>query len=249
MIRREEPPTSDLAPRYRGEEVVIVLSLSILASAVGAILTLFEAPLRGVTVVSVSQSPWFARHLVGFVFGLAPVALVLHLLRRSGEGYAGIGLRGDRRASDLARGIGLAALLGAGGAGLYLLAVQLGVNRFVVPAPPAGHWWTVPVLLMAAVRAALLEEIVLIGYLVTRLQQFGWSDLRAIVASALLRATYHLYQGWGGFLGNLILGLAFGFVFARTRRTWPLVIAHALLDIGAGAIYLVFRDRLPGFSG
>lgn len=248
-MRREDPPTSELSPRQRGEEVVIVLSLSILASAVGAILTLFEAPLRGVTVVSVSQNPWFARHLVGFVFGLAPVALVLHLLRRSGEGFDGIGLRGDRRSSDLVRGVVLAALMGAGGAGLYLLAVQVGVNRFVVPAPPAGHWWTVPVLLMSAVRAALLEEIVLVGYLVTRLQQFGWSDRRSVASSAVLRAAYHLYQGWGGFAGNLILGLVFGAFFARTRRTWPLVIAHALLDIGAGAIYLAFADRLPGFGG
>ena len=26
----------------------------------------------------------------------------------------------------------------------------------------------------------------------------------AVGVSALLRGTYHLYQGWGGFLGNLV---------------------------------------------
>ena len=30
-----------------------------------------------------------------------------------------------------------------------------------------------------------------------------------VVASALLRGSYHLYQGWGGFVGNAIMGLVF----------------------------------------
>ena len=68
----------------------------------------------------------------------------------------------------------------------------------------------------------------------------------AVAASALLRAAYHLYQGWGGFLGNLVLGAVFGGLFVRTRRTWPLVVAHALIDVGAGALYLLLGDRLPG---
>jgi len=43
------------------------------------------------------------------------------------------------------------------------------------------------------------------------------------------------------------LGLFFGVAFVRTRRTWPLVIAHFLLDVGAGVGYLLFREHLPGF--
>ncbi|MFM7718769.1 MAG: CPBP family intramembrane glutamic endopeptidase [Actinomycetota bacterium] len=249
MSGRSPVPANELPPRVLREEVVVVLSLSILASAVYAFLSLLEAPIRGETVVSVSQTASFLRHLANFVFGLAPVALVLHLVRRSGEGPAALGLRSVRPRRDVAAGVGLAAVLGAGGAGLYLLAVELGVNRFVVPAPPAGYWWTVPVLLMTAVRAALLEEIVAVGYLVTRLRQAGRAEVVAVGASALLRAAYHLYQGWGGFLGNLVLGAVFGAFFVRTRRTWPLVVAHALIDVGAGAIYLAFADRLPGFGG
>jgi membrane protease YdiL (CAAX protease family) len=44
------------------------------------------------------------------------------------------------------------------------------------------------------------------------------------------------------------MGLLFGFVFVRTRRAWPIVIAHFLLDVGAGLGYLAFREHLPGFS-
>ncbi|MGB7806974.1 MAG: CPBP family glutamic-type intramembrane protease, partial [Actinomycetota bacterium] len=74
-----------------------------------------------------------------------------------------------------------------------------------------------------------------------------WSPLAAVAASALLRASYHLYQGWGGFAGNLAMGVLFGVLFILWRRTWPFVIAHCLLDVAAGLGYVFFRDHLPGF--
>ena len=234
--------------RTRSEEVLVVLVLSLLASAVYAILDLFAAPLRGVTVASVSQSNELLRQVLGVVFGLGPVYLVLHLVRRSGEGTGAIGLAWDRPRADLQRGAVLFGIVGAVGIGVYLGAVALGVNRFVVPAPPLGHWWTVPVLMLNALEAALLEEVIVVGYLITRLRQLGWTAIAAIVGSGLLRGTYHLYQGWGGFAGNLAMGLFFGWLFVRTRRTWPLVLAHLLLDAGAGFGYIAFRGHLPGFG-
>jgi hypothetical protein len=231
------------------EEVLVVLSLSLLASAVFAVINLATAPVAGVTVASVSQDVVFARQLAGFVFGLAPVWLVVFLVRRNGEGVGAIGLAWDRPRFDLGLGAALALVIGAAGVGLYLLAVELGVNRFVVPAPPLGHWWTVPVLVLNAIEAGLLEETIVAGYLITRLQQLGLPTAGAVATSAGLRASYHLYQGWGGFAGNLAMGLVLGAVFARWRRTWPLVIAHVLLDVGAGVGWIVFRDRLPGFGG
>jgi membrane protease YdiL (CAAX protease family) len=230
------------------EEIVVVLALSLLSSAVYAVLNLLEGPLEGGYVASVNQSTQLARQLAAFVFGLAPVALVVHLVRRSGEGVASIGLAWDRPRLDVAHGIVLGAVVGLGGIGIYLAAVGLGVNRFVVPVPPTGRWWTVPVLLLNAAEAALVEEVIVLGYLVTRLGQLGWSGPAAVGASALLRGSYHLYQGWGGFLGNLAMGLLFGVLFLRWRRTWPFVIAHFLLDVGAGIGFLLFRDHLPGFS-
>lgn len=225
-----------------------MLALSVLASAVYAIISVLEAPIRGVTVASASQSAVLARQLAGVAFGLAPVWLVVYLVRRSGEGLGAIGLAWDRPRRDLALGAALFAVVGLGGIAVYLAAVELGVNRFVVPVPPLGHWWTVPVLLLDALEAALLEEVIVVGYLVTRLQQLRLGPGAAVGASALLRGTYHLYQGFGGFFGNLAMGVLFGLVFVRTRRTWPLVIAHFLLDVGAGVGYLLFRDRLPGFG-
>ena len=56
------------------------------------------------------------------------------------------------------------------------------------------------------------------------------STAAAIVASAFLRGAYHLYQGFGGFVGNLVMGLLFGWLFTRWRRTVPFVVAHAVID-------------------
>jgi hypothetical protein len=243
----ERVPTS-LPRRALAEELLVVLSLSLLASAVFAVISLLEAPIRGVRVVSVSQTPNLARQVFGILFGLAPVWLVTYLVRRSGEGPAGIGLVWDRPRRDVLRGLALFGVVAIGGIGVYLGAVELGVNRFVIPVPPLGHWWTVPILLLTAVEAALLEEVVAVAYLVTRLRQVGLTEVAAIGSSGLLRASYHLYQGWGGFLGNLAMGLLFGLFFVRTRRAWSIVIAHFLLDVGAGVGYLLFREHLPGFS-
>ena len=54
-----------------------------------------------------------------------------------------------------------------------------------------------------------------------------------IGVSALVRGSYHLYQGFGGFVGNLIMGVIFGLCYLRWRRVGPLVVAHTLLDVAA----------------
>jgi membrane protease YdiL (CAAX protease family) len=243
---RAHLPASDppLPARTLREELLIVLSLSLLASAAFAIVSLLSGPVKGATV-AVYPQVGLVTQLLDIAFGLAPVWLVIYLVRRSGEGVQGIGLALDRPLGDLGAGVVLAIVVGVVGILIYLGAVALGVNRYVIPVP-LGHWWTVPVLILGAAQTALLEEVIVVGYLITRLRQIGWSPVAALAASAALRASYHLYQGWGGFLGNLLLGLFFGWNFLRRRRTWPLVVAHFLVDVGAGLGYLAFRSHLPG---
>jgi len=100
-----------------------------------------------------------------------------------------------------------------------------------VPAPIDTFWWTIPILVLSALRAALLEEIIVVGYLFTRLRQLGWSRWSIIVSSAVLRGSYHLYQGIGPFFGNVAMGIVFGWCYDRWGRTMPLVVTHWLLDI------------------
>src|SRR5215211_3529237 len=202
---RTPVPSAPADRRTIVEEVLVVLSLSVLSGAAFAILSLIEAPVSGVVVAAANQSNAFARQVLAFVFGLAPAFLVLHLARRSGEGTVAIGLAAPRPTQDAGRGAALAVVVGAAGIAVYLTAVELGVNRFVVPVPPLGHWWTVPALVLNAIEAALLEEVVVVAYLVTRLRQLGLTESASVGASALLRGSYHLYQGWGGFLGNVAM--------------------------------------------
>jgi Type II CAAX prenyl endopeptidase Rce1-like len=246
--RRPAAPPAGPPRRVLRDEVLLVLALSLAASALYALVSLLSAPLRGV------EAPLFADvglvyQLLNIATSLVPVLLALHFLGRSGESAARIGLDASRPWADLRWGLGLAALVGGVGLGVYVLAVSLGVNRTVVPVPPTGHWWTIPVLLLAAARSGLLEEVIVCGYLLRRLDQLGWSPMRALWASGLLRGAYHLYQGWGGFAGNLALGLLFGRIYQIRGRTTPLVVAHFLIDALAGLGYLALRGRvwwLPG---
>jgi membrane protease YdiL (CAAX protease family) len=234
--------------RVLRDEVLLVLALSLAASALYAIVDILSAPIRGV------EAPLFADvglvyQLLNLATSIVPVLLVVHFLHRDGESPASIGLDATRPWSDLRWGVGLAVLVGAVGIGIYILAVGLGVNRTVVPIPPTGHWWTIPVLLLAAARSGLLEEVIVCGYLLRRLDQLGWSPGKALWTSALLRGAYHLYQGFGGFFGNLALGLFFGRLYQLRGRTTPLVIAHFLIDAAAGLGYLALRGHvwwLPG---
>jgi membrane protease YdiL (CAAX protease family) len=234
-------PATGRTRRLLSEEIVVVLSLSLLASAVFAIIDLLSAPIAGQVRVTFRQEVQLEVHVASIVFSSAPVALVLYLARRSGESLEPFGLGTRSLRADVAWGIALGVSMAAAGLAIYVVSVRLGLNRFVIPVPPLGHWWSIPVLLLGSLRAGLLEEVIVAGYLIRRLEQVGVATLVAVAASALLRGAYHLYQGWGGFVGNLLLGLFFGYAFARWRRTWPLVAAHFVLDALAGLAYVMFR--------
>jgi membrane protease YdiL (CAAX protease family) len=231
------------------EETILVLSLSLLPSAIDAVLSYLQAPVnRGVAVSLFPSFPTFQflHELLAIVFSVPPAWLVIHLARRSGEGLEPFGLGLGTLRQDVTWGVVAAGVVAVVGLGVYLSAITLNVNRFVVPVPPLGHWWTMPILVLGALQNALLEEIVVLGYLIHRLEQFGWRTPVAVVASALFRGSYHLYQGWGGFAGNVALGLAFGYAFSRWRRTWPLVTAHFIVDTLAGVGYILFRGHCVG---
>ncbi|GAA4957356.1 hypothetical protein GCM10023238_25050 [Streptomyces heliomycini] len=44
----------------------------------------------------------------------------------------------------------------------------------------------------------------------------------------MLRGSYHLYQGIGGFIGNMVMGVVFVYLYRRWGRVGPLVVAHTL---------------------
>ena len=125
----------------------------------------------------------------------------------------------------------------------------MGITTAIIPSALDAYWWTVPVLVLSAIRHGIVEEVIVVGYLLDRLGKLGWSLPLAIFASAMLRGSYHLYQGFGPFIGNAIMGVIFALVYTKTRRLMPLVIAHAVLDIVAFVGFSLFgKVHRPGLS-
>jgi len=168
--------------------------------------------------------------LTSISLALAPVLLVFYLLARAGEGPSSIGLDASQPAKDMARGAVLAAVIGGSGLALYLAAYHLGVELNVVAENLPDVWWRIPVLLLSAAQNGILEEVVVVGYLLSRLDRLGVRPWLAIAISAVIRGSYHLYQGIGAFLGNAVMGVIFGILYRRWGRVTPLIVAHALID-------------------
>jgi membrane protease YdiL (CAAX protease family) len=171
--------------------------------------------------------------LTNTLLGVAPVVLALYLIAREGESPSVIGLDGKRPVQDVLRGAIVAAVIGGFGLGWVIAAFHLGFNLNVVAESLPNVWWRIPVLILSAAQNGLLEEVLVIGFLLRRLDQLGFRNSRAIAISATLRGSYHLYQGFGGFIGNAVMGVIFGILYRRWGRVTPLVIAHTLIDMGA----------------
>lgn len=233
-------------------ELAVMLAVTFGLSAVTAILQLIDFVLRGLAGQKVPLNPRRSYFdLIDLGLNLASVAqlvawgaLGLYLLWRSGFGPASIGLSRFRWRPDLLGGVGLAALIGLPGLALYLAARALGLAVEVEASTQHSSWWRIPVLILMAFANGWAEEVIVVGYLLTRLTQLDVPPGRALLYSSLLRGAYHLYQGFGAGLGNVAMGLVFGYAWRRTGRLWPLIIAHGVIDTVAFVGYFLLAKHL-----
>ncbi|MDQ4490413.1 CPBP family intramembrane glutamic endopeptidase [Sinomonas sp. ASV486] len=237
----------------RRAQLLIVLGLSLGQSAVYSVVQLIDkatqAPLsQGTSTLnrSLNAREYFdlTYQLLDIVFALVPVALALYFVwdavaRTSGgpvewtAPFRRLGLDLARPGRDWLWGVGLFLAIGIPSLGLYWAGRALGITTAIIPSGLDQHWWTVPVLIVSAMRHAVLEEVIVVAFMLGWLRRLGWAVPAAVAASALLRGSYHLYQGIGPFVGNAVMGLVFALVYRKYGRVMPLVIAHALLDITA----------------
>ncbi|WP_328628680.1 CPBP family intramembrane metalloprotease [Streptomyces sp. NBC_00353] len=248
-------PQEDVSRRILRSETVLVLALSLGASGVSALISFVGSLTKPGALKEQAATlnssyapgrPWLdlAWQLFGIATALVPVALVAHLLLREGASLRVIGFDRTRPRSDLGRGVLIAAAIGSAGLAFYLLARAAGFNLTVVPESLPGVWWKYPVLILSALQNSVVEEVIVVGYLLRRLGQLGWTPMAALVASSVLRGSYHLYQGIGGFVGNMVMGIVFVLLYRRWGRVGPLVVAHALLDIGAFVGYALLAGKV-----
>lgn len=232
--RSEHAGPSPHRRRRLRQEVLIVLLVTFGISGVRAVLQLIDGLLaepdlnEQQVVLNAPQSefPWLDLSLqlcsAAVLFGYGALALFL---------LAGEGIRMRRLDwRDGAWGLGLAALIGLPGLGLYVTAVQLGWSREVVPTTFEHVWFEIPILLLWSLANAFGEEVVVVFWLMTRLRHLKWALPVAIAFSSVLRGCYHLYQGVSAGFGNIVMGVVFAWFHHRTGRVWPLVIAHFVID-------------------
>ncbi|MDR6865555.1 membrane protease YdiL (CAAX protease family) [Microbacterium resistens] len=241
-------------------EIAIVLALGLGQSAVYAVVQLAyrlssPTPLGDQTAtLNPARSDREVFDLIyqvlGIGFSVVPVLLVCFLLWQGSRPHLGaLGLDGRRIGRDAGLGVGLVLAIGIPGLGLYLVGRMSQLFVAVDPGAQSTYWWTVPVLLLAAARASIQEEVVVLGYLFHRLRQLGWGSWAIVIATSVLRASYHLYQGPGAFIGNLAMGLLFGFLFLRTGRLMPFLVAHFLIDAAVFVGYPWAASTWPALFG
>ena len=154
---------------------------------------------------------------------------------------------------DWLHGIGIFFIIGLGTVAVYHASRALGISPPVEYAAGTLFPHEVLVLTLSALKNGVLEELIVVAYLFLRAKDLGLirtlpisspgltpAALRdffssipwgLLIATSLLRASYHLYQGFGAGIGNFLMGLAFGAYFLKRGRIAPLIIAHVIIDL------------------
>jgi membrane protease YdiL (CAAX protease family) len=250
-------PATDSPSRGRiWWEIALVLGVSLGQAAIYAVVELIDnvtqtAPLSQQTTTlnpSLSNREVFdlIYQLLNQTFAVVPVLLVCYLLwNRARPHLSRLGIDARHPLSDAGLGVVLALAIGIPGIALYLGGKALNLTVTVDANGLGSHyWWTIPVLLLSALRSGIQEEVIVLGYLFERLGQVGWGRWRIIVAAAILRGSYHLYQGPSAFVGNFLMGMLFGYLYSRTKRVLPFVIAHFIID---AAIFVGYPWAVTAF--
>ena len=240
-------------PVRPGFELLLVLGVSLGQSAVYSALSLADSLTRGplneqTQTLNPRQSDRVVfdliEQLLAVAFPLVPVLIAVYLMGPGVLRRIGLDLR--RPGFDVGGGMLLAACIGVPGLALYFGAVALNLNLHVATSGIGPQWYAVPVLVLSALRAALQEEVIVVAFLIDRLDMKGWRFWAVLLTSALLRGSYHLYQGFGGFVGNAVMGAVFVLVYRRWGRLGPLVVAHFALDLVSFVGYDLLRQLAPG---
>jgi uncharacterized protein len=133
---------------------------------------------------------------------------------------------------DIGPGIGLAALSYATEIVVLIpLSPLLVDHKSLIVSPVIGtvpDYYVIYGLFISAVTA-ITEEVLVNGYLLTRLEQLGWSPKVALGLSLVLRTSYHIYYGIG-----FLLTIPFGYYVTRSfqkhRRLNRSIAAHFIFD-------------------
>ena len=232
-----QPVTDRRLRRLYGWETWVVMSIFPLGATIAAITYLLMHITIGVEfsdggmVIPGEPGLSLALSIAVVLSGFAAAGLVFFLLIRNGEGLSSIGLSSDRWRKDLSlllpvwilvqvipQAVGSAIVSGA----------HIPKYHVSGPALPIAF---VAVGLLMSLQAAVVEEVVVLGYLVRRLEQRGWTVTTVIVVAVLVRVSYHLYYG-PGVLPIVLWATAT--VFDVSQDPPPSALHHLPFRLGCG---------------
>lgn len=215
--------------------VMVAFLVPVVASAV----LIFAQHVSGVADVSRFPSIVHGHPITNMILGIvayvpvaATVPLALYLLGRTGQSREILGLGVPSFKRDVFPGLGLGAAAFACEIVILIPFAQFLVHHrslFVsVSTQSVPKYYVVWGLVISAVTA-VTEEVLVNGYLITRLGQLGWTPRKSLILSLILRTSYHVYYGLG-----FILTVPFGFFVTRSfqkhhKLNRPIV-AHFLFD-------------------
>ena len=180
MLSEQVTPVERRAVRI---ELALVFGATLGLSGLRSLLSLLDSLLRPEPLNQQSvaiNAPRTALNLLDLAYQLTSVlqlavwgGLGAYLLWRGGIALREIGLDRRRPGRDVAAGVGLAALIGLPGLAFYLGTRALGLNLTVLPSTLDAAWWRPVVLTLSALANAWAEEVLVVGFLITRLRGIG----------------------------------------------------------------------------
>lgn len=173
--------------------------------------------------------------IIGMIAYLAVacvVPLALLLLTRTGQSPKVLGLGWPGLRSDIGPAIGImGASFGSEIVLLLVLAPLLNAASRLNASAPVGnvpHYYVIWGLMISA-TTAIAEEVLMNGYLMTRLSQLGWSPTSALILGIVLRTSYHVYYGIG-FVATIPFAYFVTRSFQKRGRLTRPIVAHFLYD-------------------
>lgn len=167
-----------------------------------------------------------ARTARALLYETGATIICLGILRVRGRSFAQYPLRMSARST--LSGVGLWALCFLGM--VFAYDVMVAIGAWPTNAPVSMNMTAaMPLGVTFILFNSFFEETFVCGYLIESIQDKG--PLLAIGSSALLRSSYHLYQGPGEAISILGMGIIFALAYWRWRNLWPLMVAHTIINL------------------
>jgi membrane protease YdiL (CAAX protease family) len=109
-----------------------------------------------------------------------------------------------------------------------ILLHALGIHG-LTPSTNGGPGYYLALDIVNGITSGIVEEIVVLGYLVRRLEQLRLPGWAVVALAVVVRGSYHLYYGWD-VLPILLWAWVTVMLYRRYRRLLPFIVVHVIWD-------------------